>query len=43
MCVSARRKGRADMKGSPSDEPDELYGELASLSALGPERLKERW
>jgi DUF2924 family protein len=32
------------MKSSPSDvEPDDLYGELASLPALGPERLKERW
>src|SRR5260370_29445428 len=32
------------MKGSPSDaKPDELYGELASLPALGSERLKERW
>jgi hypothetical protein len=32
------------MKSSRSDaEPDELYGELASLPALGPERLKERW
>jgi hypothetical protein len=32
------------MKSSPSDaEPDELYSELASLTALGPERLKERW
>ena len=32
------------MKSSPSDaEPDQLYGELASLPALGPERLKERW
>ena len=32
------------MKSSPSDaKPDELYGELASLPALGPERLKERW
>ena len=32
------------MKSSPSDaEPDELYGELANLRALGPERLKERW
>ena len=32
------------MKSSPSDAaPDELYAELASLPALGPERLKERW
>jgi len=32
------------MKSSPSDaEPDKLYGELASLPALGPQRLKERW
>ena len=32
------------MKSSPSDaKPDELYGELASVPALGPERLKERW
>ena len=32
------------MKSSPTDaEPDELYDELASLPALGPERLKERW
>jgi DUF2924 family protein len=32
------------MKSSPSAaEPDKLYGELASLPALGPERLKERW
>src|SRR5260370_1671017 len=32
------------MKGSPSDaKPDELYGELASLPALGSERLKKRW
>ena len=32
------------MKSSPSDaKPDELYDELASLPALGPERLKERW
>ena len=32
------------MKHSPSDaEPDGVYGELASLPALGPERLKERW
>ena len=32
------------MKSSPSDaELEQLYGELASLPALGPERLKERW
>ncbi len=32
------------MKSSPSDtEPDEVYGELASLRALDPERLKEQW
>ncbi len=32
------------MKHSRSDtEPAELSGELASLPALGPERLKERW
>ena len=32
------------MRSSPSaTEPDELYGELASLPELGPERLKERW
>jgi hypothetical protein len=32
------------MKSCPlSVEPDELYGEFASLPALGPERLKERW
>ena len=32
------------MKRSRSDaEPDGLSGELASLPALGPEQLKERW
>ena len=32
------------MKNSQSNvRPDELSGELASLPALDPERLKERW
>ena len=44
MCVSARRKEPGRHESSPSDaKPDELYDELASLPALGPERLKERW
>ena len=44
-CVCLPGEGsRADMKSSPSNaKPDELYGELASLPAVGPERLKERW
>jgi hypothetical protein len=29
--------------GQSNAPPDELSSELASLPALGPERLKERW